>query len=176
MNDEEIYKLIKSKEYAIKENLLLKAELLEIEKSIKDFLDKNLKEDSIIFLRYRKLKKTLRTLWSDDRGYPVEGYKYIEPLVDIFEQYLATKKIKRRLENEKLWIQSNIQGNEEHIFVGERKDEGKVHLIIGETGEVRIDKKDNAPHELVRKVETILTLKSGEKIISTKTALEFLES
>lgn len=176
MNEDEIYKLIKSKEYAIRENLLLKEELLEVEKPIKEFLDKNLSSDSILFLKYRKLNKTMRTLYWDNKGYPVGGYKYIEPVINIFEQYLATKKIKRRLENEKLWVQSNIQGNEEHIFIGEKEADDKVHLIIGETGEVRIDKKDNAPHEVVRKVETVLTLKSGEKIRSTKTALEFLES
>ena len=88
------------------------------------------------------------------------------------------EKIKRILENENLKVQSNIQGEDEHLLIFDKsvKDGGHVHLIRdGGTGEMRIDPKDASPHELLLKVETVLTTKAGQKIRSTLNKLEFLE-
>ncbi len=90
-----------------------------------------------------------------------------------FEQYIAEKKIISRLENENLWVESRVQGNEQHLLVGDKQNkEQKVHLIFGETGEIRIDKKDQSPAEVFRKVESILTKSDGSTIKST---LEFFK-
>lgn len=88
-----------------------------------------------------------------------------------------SRKIVTKLINDKFKVQSNQEGDDEHIFVFDREDHsGKhVHLVVdGETGEVRIDPKDKPPHDLLEKVVTITT-KSGVKIRSTRTTLEFLE-
>lgn len=47
-----------------------------------------------------------------------------------------------------------------------------MHLIFGETGEIRIDKKGQSPTEIFRKVESILTKADGSIIKST---LEFFK-
>ncbi|MEW6103343.1 MAG: hypothetical protein AB1630_05945 [bacterium] len=174
MSEEEIIKLIKSKLQAIEENLLLSPKLIEIKEKIEQFLEKNLKGDSLWALRYRKLKLSSkpRNLWLDKDGFPIEGGKnWIRPYIQFFEQYVAEKKITNRLENENIWVESRTHGNEQHLLVGDKQNLGeKVHLIFGETGEIRIDKKDQAPGEIFRKVESILTKSDGTIIKST---LEF---
>ncbi len=87
-------------------------------------------------------------------------------------------KIKRRVQNSKHWVQSNIDGEDEHLLIGERGDRtgSKVHLIVdGVTGENRIEDKDKLPHDLIEKIETIVTFKSGERLLSTRASLEFVE-
>ncbi len=175
MTEEEIIKLIKSKSQAISENLLLSTELTEIKNEIEKFLDQNLKGDSLLSLRYRKFKLSSkpRTLWSDTSVFPMNGQEWIKPYIDFFEQYITEKKIISHLESENLWVESRTQGNEQHLLVGEKQNkEQKIHLIFGETGEIRIDKKDQSPAEIFRKVESILTKADGSMIKST---LEFFK-
>ena len=177
MNEKDIIKLIKSKSQAINENLLLSTELTEIKKKIEQFLDQNLKGDSLLSLRYRKFKLSAkpRTLWSDgSSGFPAgSGKDWIKPYLDFFEKYITEKKIINRLEDENLWVESRTQGNEQHLLVGDKKGNGeKVHLIFGETGEIRIDKKDINPNEIFRKVESVLTKQDGSIVKST---LEFFK-
>ena len=88
------------------------------------------------------------------------------------------KKIRKRLESKGLWVESVIDGGAEHLFIGKREDKygRKVHIILDtRTGEIRIDKSDKTPHDLIEKVDTILTLKTGEKIRSTRGSLEFID-
>lgn len=88
-----------------------------------------------------------------------------------------TKKIVKKLKNDKFKVQSNQDGDDEHIFIWDRDDHsGKhVHLVVdGGTGEVRIDPKDKPPHDLLKKVVTVTT-RGGMKIRSTKATLEFIE-
>ena len=87
---------------------------------------------------------------------------------------VAEKKIINRLEDKNLWVESRTQGNEQHLFVGDKQNNGeKVHLIFGETGEIRIDKKDQSPNEIVRKVEAVLTNLDGSMV---RTTLEFFKT
>jgi len=174
MNEEEMIKLIKSKSQAIDENLFLSTELTEIKEKIKEFLGQNLKVDSLLFLRYRKFKLSgSRPLWSDGNGYPSDGKDWIRPYIDFFEQYITEKKIINNLEDENLWVESRTQGNEQHLLVGNKQSAGeKVHLIFGETGEIRIDKKDHSPSEIFKKVESVLTKPNGSIVKST---LEFFK-
>ena len=154
--------------------MLLSTELKEIKKKIEQFLDQNLKGDSLLSLRYRKFKLSgkPRTLWSGTGGFPAgSGKDWIKPYLDFFEKYIAEKKIINRLENKNLWVESRTQGKEQHLLVGDKKSNGeKVHLIFGETGEIRIDKKNIPPNEIFRKVESILTKLDGSIVKST---LEF---
>jgi len=88
------------------------------------------------------------------------------------------ERIKRKLKDEELWVQSNIQGDEEHIFIGNRddKDGRKVHLVVGKTGEIRVDPSDKPPGELLDRVTSITTRAAGKRISFTKATLEFLPS
>ena len=171
--DKEIIKLIKSKSQAIKENLLLSSELKTVKESIESFLDKKLVSDSLLSLRYRKFKfsSKSRTLYSDLNGFASHGEEWINPYIKFFESYITEKKIINKLEDQSLWVESRTQGNEQHILIGNKNNNGeKAHLILGDTGEIRIDKKDQKPSELIRKVEAILTKPNGEVVKST---LEF---
>lgn len=172
--EKELISLIKSKIQAIEENLLLSSELSEIKEKVEKFLDQNLKGNNLLALRYRKFKLSSksRTLWSDTNGFPINGKEWIKPYLDFFEFYITEKKIVNRLEDENLWVETRTQGNEQHLLIGDKKaKEGeKVHLIFGETGEIRIDKKDQNPNEVFRKVESVLTKSDGSII---KTTLEF---
>lgn len=175
MNEEEIIKLIKSKSQAIDENLFLSTELTEIKEKIKEFLDQNLRIGGLLSLRYRKFKLSgSRPLWSDGRGFPAgSGKDWIKPYLDFFEQYITEKKIINRLEDKNLWVESRTQGNEQHLLVGYKQSDGeKVHLVFGETGEIRIDKKDRSTSEIFRKVESVLTKPEGSIVKST---LEFFK-
>ena len=172
MDEKEIIKTIKSNLKAIDENLLLSTKLTEIKEKIKKFLDQKLKGSNLLSLRYRKYKISgSRPLWSDGNGYPSDGKDWIRPYIDFFEQYITEKKIINRLEDKNLWVESRTQGNEQHLLVGYKQIDGeKVHLVFGETGEIRIDKKDLPPSEIFRKVESILTKSDGSIVKST---LEF---
>lgn len=154
--------------------MLLSTELTEIKEKIKQFLDQNLKGDGLLSLRYRKFKLSgSRPLWSDASDFPADGKDWIKPYIDFFEQYITEKKIINRLEDENLWVESRTQGNEQHLLVGDKQGNGgKVHLVFGETGEIRIDKKDQSPSEIFRKVESVLTKCDGRIVKST---LEFFK-
>jgi hypothetical protein len=177
--EEEILKLIWKNEQAIQENLLKTKEAEEIQQAIWNFLDTNLPSGSIVSLRYRKLREGKRwTWWSDPNGYPTSTpwTSMIEPFVKILEQFLSEKTIKRRLSNEEFFIESRSQGEDEHIFIGNKDGKGKkAHIIIdGKTGEIRVDDKDQPPEEVVLKIETVLTMPNGKKIKSSREALEEL--
>ena len=107
-----------------------------------------------------------------DLGY--EGVRFIvkvHPKFDeIFKKHDKGVKIVKRLETEGLWVQANFEGEEIHLFVGEKEDDGKhMHLILGKSGEVRVDEKDKAPGDLVKKVIAITTRDDKE----IKAVLEF---
>ena len=89
----------------------------------------------------------------------------------------GNQKLKHKLKDENFWIQSNIDGKDEHLFIGKRNNpEGKVHLIIdSETGETRIDRQDLPPKDLIKQIQTVVTIMrtDGTIIKSTNGKLEF---
>lgn len=174
MDEQEIIKLINLKHKAMEEDLLLCSQLQEIKEKIKEFLDEKLTGESILALRYKKFKVSgQKTLWSDLKGYPFNGLKWISPWIDFFEKYIAEKTIKQRLEKENLWVEARTRGNELHLLAGEKDKNGKIHIVIDEiTSEIRIDKKDQVPNSLLKKIDAVLTTKNGKKI---KTTMQFLE-
>jgi hypothetical protein len=177
-DEEGLYQYLKRQRQAIEENLLPAAELGPIRDAIVRVLDENLPEGSLNFLRFQKLKAEMKPhiLWSDEKGYPANGIAFLMPWINFFEKQLGEKTVKRRLEDAQLWLESRVQGEDEHIFVGDKRDpSSKVHLVIdGKTGEIRIDPKDQSPHDLVTHVVTILTTTSGRRIRSTRAALDFI--
>ncbi|MDD4333157.1 MAG: hypothetical protein PHT51_03525 [Patescibacteria group bacterium] len=173
--ESELIKLVKSKIEAIDEDLLRPDELENIKQKIENFLDEKLRGESLLALRYRKFRAQTRTLWNDSNGFATNGKEYINPYFNFFEQYISEKKIRQRLADEDLWVESVTQGDEQHIMIGKRDNDSgdKVHIVMGKTGEIRIDGKDKAPVEVLRKAESILTTADGKTI---KTTLEFFKN
>ena len=79
-------------------------------------------------------------------------------------------------------MRSSAEGKDLHILIGERnsKQGEHVHLIQDfETGEVRIDRDDKSPDELVERVVSVTTKSGGvisHKQKGVKTTLEFLDN
>lgn len=71
--------------------------------------------------------------------------------------------LKDRLETPDQWIESRTQGEDIHILVGRKDGSGlKVHLVIdGKTAEIRVKDDQTAPLELIRSIESMLTLSDG---------------
>ena len=177
MNEKEVLKKIWQKEEAIKENLLKMPEPQDLWDELLKMLD-TLPSNSVHFLRYQKLKSKMWTWYTDLRGYPSGNpwKEMFEPFLVIFEQYQAEKTLKNRFESEDLFIELRVQGQDgdQHILVGEKNGDGnKAHVIVdGKTAEIRIeDNGHQAPEELMNKIETILTLRNGSKIRTTREAI-----
>lgn len=86
------------------------------------------------------------------------------------------EKTTRKEKSKNHWAAVNEEGKDRHIFVGSRKGVNgeHAHLIAdSETGEIRIDRNDKLPHDLLSSVTNITTRKSGEKILITKSSIEF---
>jgi hypothetical protein len=179
MNDKEISKLIWSNEAALKENLLLTNEALKIRDTIFEYLNLVLDIKSLPGLRLRKMTSNEKpdTWWSNSAGFPVENaWQKIEKYIDIFQQYLAEKTIKKRISDDQFFIESRIQGEDQHILVGKRDVSGsKAHIVIdGTTGEIRVEDNQQAPEEVTEKIETNIKLPNGRQIRTTREILEFV--
>ena len=167
MNDKEISKLIWSNEAALKENFLLTVEALKIQNTILEYLNSVLDVNSLLGLRLRKITSNAKpdTWWSNDAGFPTDNaWQKIEKYVNIFQQYLAEKTIKKRISDDQFFIESRIQGEDQHILVGKRDGSGsKAHIVIdGVTGEIRIEDNQRAPEEVTERIETIIKLPNGK--------------
>lgn len=86
------------------------------------------------------------------------------------------KTIKNRLKTEDLFVESRSQGEDQHLLIGKRDgNPEKAHLIVdGKTGEIRVEDNQQEPTELIQKIESVLTLRSGKKIRTTREAIEEL--
>ncbi|HQM18895.1 MAG TPA: hypothetical protein PLY98_02155 [Candidatus Paceibacterota bacterium] len=179
MDDKELSKLIWGNEAALKENLLLTREALEIRDTIIKYLNSVLDKKSLPGLRLRKITSnaTPDTWWSDNSGFPTDNaWKRMEKYINIFQQYLAEKTIKKRISDDQFFIESRIQGEDQHILVGKRDGSGsKAHIVIdGSTGEIRVEDNQQAPEEVTEKIETVIKLPNGKQIRTTREILEFV--
>lgn len=176
--DKEITKEIKVSIQPIKEGLLKFEELTVLMDKILNYLGNETEKNSLWKLRYRKFHEEVygKRINVDSNDYvsthdsfgALGGWSVTGPIIDFYFNYINQKKIIKRLVDEDLWVESRTEGNESHIFVGKRSDKkDKVHLIFGETGEIRIDKKDLHPGEILNKVESVLMTKDGRVIRST---------
>ena len=85
----------------------------------------------------------------------------------------------QKIRNGKYWARVATQGKDTHLIIGNSSDKGGEHSHLisdSSTGELRIDREDKNPRELISKVVSVTT-KSGEGIVykqdSVKTTLEF---
>ncbi len=90
----------------------------------------------------------------------------------------TVKTIKNRLKTEGLFIESRSQDEDLHLLIGKRDGTAeKAHVIIdGNTAEIRVEDNQQEPTDLVKKVESILTLKDGKRVKVTREAIEDLSS
>ncbi len=97
-----------------------------------------------------------------------------EGIVEPSEETEVVKTIKSRLKTEDLFVETRSQGEDQHLLIGRRDGTPeKAHIIIdGKTGEIRVEDNQKEPTELVRKIESVLTLEDGRKIRTTREALE----
>ncbi len=178
---EELEKKIKKNILPIKEGLLKFDELNDLSNEILNFISNKTNGNNLWQLRLRKFaeKYNKGSINTDSNDYASSlrtssgqsGWDYFEPFVNIFFQFINEIKIVKWLEDSELWVESRTDANTTHLFIGNKHgDKRKVQLIFGETGEIRIDKKDSAPSDLLNKIESKLITKEG-KII--KSVLEF---
>ena len=174
--DKNILKEIWSKEEALKENLLKTDEAKILHDGLIVHLKDVLLPDSLPGLRFRKLQSGRSiTWWSTNDGYPYpSAWSQFQPYLDLLSQHEAEKTIKARLETEGLFVESRSKGEDQHLLIGEKNGTGeKAHLIIdGKSGEIRIEDNQKEPIGIISKIETVLTLKSGKKIKTTREAVE----
>lgn len=128
-------------------------------------------------LRRKAEKLAAVTIWTNETH---DGFlspnerREINAWIDLIEEYLDGRKIKTELGTDINHIKSVVDGEDQHIFITEKGSDQHAHLIVdGGTGEVRIDPKDQAPHELIESVETVLKLRNGESVNVTRTSMNF---
>lgn len=96
--------------------------------------------------------------------------------IALIEEYKDRRKIKSEISNDKIHVQSIVDGEDQHILITEKGSGEHIHLILdGDTGEIRIDPKDKSPHDLIKSIQAKLELKTGEVVQITKAALSFVE-
>ncbi len=119
------------------------------------------------------------TVWSKetrDGFVAADEAGQLDNWIALLEEYKEARKIKSELSSDKVHVQSVVDGEDQHIFITEKGSGEHTHLILdGGTGEIRIDPKDKAPHELIKSIQAKLELNTGEAIQVTKTALSFVE-
>jgi len=86
----------------------------------------------------------------------------------------AARTIKRGLKEKDLWIETRSQGEDVHILVGKRDGTSKkVHVVIdGKTAEIRVEDNQTAPEELIKSIESTLTLNDGRVVRFSRELLE----
>ena len=178
MNTKQVLKSLWSNEAAIKENLLKSDEVLPLLEMLIAVLEEALQPTSMIGLRYRKFMagKQLTQWWSTMEGYPNSRLwdERFQPLLDFLEQHEAQKTLKARFKDKDVFAEVRYRGEDVHILVGERDGAPeKVHIVIdGQTGEIRIELKDERSDSLVQRIEAVLTLRNGRQVRSTREVLQ----
>ncbi len=137
-------------------------------------------DDEILSLRLKKLSSGFRNLPKSGFVGIMTAHQELEVwrifTNEILEHVRTTAKtLKNRLESEGLFIESRSKKDGDiHLIIGQRDGKpDKAHAIVDEkTGEVRVEDDQLEPLELVRKIESIITLKTGKKIRVTREAIE----
>lgn len=180
INETDLLKKVKTSIKPIQEGLLKFDEFNELCLKILNYINEATRNNNYWQLKLRKFDEEYNrgNIHVDYNDYisisrtkdSKSGWEHFEPFVDILNLFLNERKIVKKLEDENLWVDSRVDGKINHLFVGERKEQKrKVHLIF-DNGQIRFDKDDTAPSELLNKVESILKTKDGKTI---KSVLEF---
>lgn len=140
---------------------------------------KNL-DDEILQLKFKKLNSGWRTQLKPGFHNAVTAHSKLEVWRILIDEILdnirnSTKTLKNRLELEGLFIESRSKGKGDlHLLIGQRDGRPeKAHATVDEkTGEIRVEDNQTEPLELVRKIESTITLPTGKKIRVTRESIE----
>lgn len=141
------------------------------------------KEAAVLFtdeIFRRKAEKQNRvTIWSaqsKDGFVSAEESSQLDGWVALLNEYLERRKTSINASSEKTHIRSVVDGKNQHIFITEKGSSGHAHLIVdGDTGEIRADKKDKAPHELIKSIRAEVELKTGDTVQIADSRISFIE-
>lgn len=107
---------------------------------------------------------------------PSDEANQLDDWINLFEEFKDSRKTKTEISNDKVHINSVIDGEDQHIFITDKDSNEHTHLILDwGTGEIRIDPKDKSPHTLIKKVQARLELNNGEIVQVTGSKLTFVE-
>lgn len=137
-------------------------------------------DDEVIQLKFKKLNNGWRSMLKPGFHNVMTAHSKLEAwriLINEVVEHIktATKTFKNKLEAEGLFIESRSkEGGDLHLLIGQRDgNPEKAHAIVDEkTGEIRIEDNQMEPLDLVRKIESILTLNTGKKIRITRESIE----
>ena len=136
--------------------------------------------DEILKRKAEKISKiTIWTNQSRDNFVAVEAATQLDPWVQLLEECMNKRKIKKELSSEKIHIESVIDGEDQHIYITEKGSGEHAHLIVDHRGTrelIRVDQKDQPLSDFIKSVEAVLKLKTGESVQITKNTLSFIEN
>jgi hypothetical protein len=181
MNMKDVLQNIWANELAIRENLVKSDEALPLLKMLVATLEEALQPNSLVSLRYRKFiaGRQLTHWWSTMDGYPTTSLwrDRFQPLLNFLEQHEAEKTLKARFKDANIFAEARYRDDDVHILIGERDGTAeKAHLVIdGESGEIRVELKDDKSDSLVQRIEAVLTLRNGQQVRSTREILQEID-
>lgn len=170
-----------NKVYLLGDQELLEAKKLEeAELKVRSELDKvvNALNDEILTLKLKKLNSGLRGQLKSIFHNRKTAESCLEKFRLFISEILAIKTIKKRFETEGLFVELRAQNEDQQLLIGKRDGTPeKAHVIVdGKTGEIRVEDNQLEPTGLIPKIESILTLPNGQRIKTTREAIEKLPS
>jgi hypothetical protein len=137
-------------------------------------------DDEVLSLRLKKLSSGMRNLPKPGFVGTTISHQELEVWRVFTNELLdhirtSAKTFKNRLEAEGLFLESRSkEGGDIHLIIGHRDGKpDKAHAIFDEkTGEIRVEDNQLEPLELVRKIESIVTLQTGKRIRVTREIIE----
>lgn len=136
--------------------------------------------DDILKRKVEKLKNPSSPL----KNYAVIGgfvssavSEQLKPWIFLIEEFVESKKVKTDISNETTHIDSQVDGENQHLFISEKGSNRHAHIIVDHRGnrQLREYGSDQDPGELIASVEATIVLKNGETVNVTKNSMNFGE-
>ena len=84
---------------------------------------------------------------------------------DFEEKYWAQEtKLKHEVSDADMWAKAATTKNTLHLYIKEPKSAEKTHLIVDHDGQIRFDKSDKAPGEVLSEIDVKLITREGKEI------------
>jgi hypothetical protein len=164
------------------QDLLERGRLESVESKIRTEVNDIVKNlgDEILQLKFKKLNNVWRSQLKSGFHNVMTAHSKLEVWRIFIKEILdhinnSTKTFKNRLEDEGLFIESRSKEDGDiHLLIGKRDGNSeKAHAVLDEkTGEIRVEDNQQEPLELVKKIESVITLPTGKKIRVTRESIE----
>ncbi len=137
-------------------------------------------DDEVLQLKFKKLNSG----WRDQLKPGFHNVMTANSKLEVWRIFIkevldhinnSKKTFKNRLEAENLFIESRSKEDGDiHLLIGKRDGKSeKAHAVLDEkTGEIRIEDNQLEPLELIKKIESVITLPTGKKIRVTRESIE----